>query len=130
MCLLFVLVGALVGFQATGDVGWGSLVAAAFMVVGAGLNYLIAMAVNSESTPTGRVWRDRSTVNGVSIQAMSVVFLVFALLWLAVAVGHWTTGLVGVLLFVVPSVAGLVLARRAMRRAAVGARTDARTGGR
>jgi hypothetical protein len=118
MCALFVLGGLVLGFRITGEPGWATLIGAAVLVVTCGLHYLLGLAANSTVTPEGRVWHDRSTVSGVPMQVMGIIVnLVFALLLVAIALGHWTTGAVGVLFFLVVAVGAAVFAVRGMRRA-------------
>jgi hypothetical protein len=63
------------------------------------------------------VWHNRNTVNGLPTQVMGAVgYLAFALIFVAIAIGHWITGIVGVVFFVVAFVALLVAGRRLYRR--------------
>jgi len=67
------------------DDGWGKvLLLEVGLLVGAVLNLLLAMSVNSRRTPNGRVWVQDHTLWRIPVQGHTVSFL--ALMWLTLAV--------------------------------------------
>jgi hypothetical protein len=115
--LVVVLVSLFAGFAIAGSTVFSWLVMAAILLVAGGLHHLLAMSVNSDATPQGRVWHNRNTLNGLPIQYSGTVpFIAFALIGVAVAIGQWTTGLVGLGFFLVAFVALMILGRRFYRQ--------------